>query len=161
MIQLVRRGGAVCLLVGMLVVAGLPGLRGADSRAAFAASAAQSGPARVRFVNATPDAAPLDVYVDAALYVGGLTAASGYMDADPGHHTIHVRHSGGSTDAATAQVTLAGDQRVTVATSVNESGSVEIQVIEDDVSAPARNAVRIKVVHVAPGIGPVTVTVSG
>lgn len=144
-------------LLGTLIAAAVMAVSAAPVTPARAHTAAQTA-ARVRFVNATPDGAPLDVLVDSVKYVGGLVEASGYMDATPGERVIHVRAAGAGVDTASAPVTLEAGQRVTLAV-VNVPEVMDVLVIVDDVSAPARNAARVKAVHAAVGIGPLMVRI--
>jgi hypothetical protein len=122
--------------------------------------AAQTGIARVRFVHASFDAPSLDAYADGKLWAARVRGVAGYLDIPPGEHTFSFRLAGQKDDLASVQATLADGQRTTVA-AINTLEALQATVIADDVSAPARNAARVKVVHAVPDGGPITVRIDG
>ncbi len=142
------------LAAALVIVVGLSGGR------TDAAPAEQTGVARIRFVNASLDAAGLDAYGDGVLWTAGLVDVTGYMNATPGEHVFSFRRVGKADDLARVTVTLESDQRVTIA-AINRVDALEGLALVDDVSAPARNAARVKVVHAAPGAGPLALRIGG
>jgi hypothetical protein len=141
-------------LAVILLAAICPGMA-ADS--AGAAPVRQGEMARVRFVNASFDAPALDAYVDGQLWVGGIRDFTNYQSVPAGDHSFTFRLRGTDDALASIIATVEADQRVTVA-AVYPMETMDIRVIVDDVSAPARNAARVKVVNAAPNAGPLTVT---
>lgn len=121
---------------------------------AAAEPARQAGVARVRFVHASVDAPSLDAYMDGMLAAAGVRGAAGYFDVPEGEHTFSFRTAGSAADNAAVNVTLEAGQRLTVA-AINTLDALEALPIPDDVSAPARNAARVKVVHAAPDAPPI------
>lgn len=113
--------------------------------------------ARVRFANASVDAPFLDAFVDGQLWFSGLNGVVGYLDLAPGEHVFSFREPGRGVDVAADTLTVEAGQRLTIA-ALNTLSSLEVYPIRDDVSAPARNAARVRVVHGAPAAGPLTVT---
>jgi hypothetical protein len=113
--------------------------------------------ARVRFVNASFDAPALDAYIDGGLWVGGIRDYANYQSVPAGEHSFTFRLVGTSDPLASIIATVEAGQRVTVA-AIYPMATMDIRVMLDDVSAPARNAARVKVVHAAPNVGPLTVT---
>jgi hypothetical protein len=141
-------------LVGTLLVS--IGLSAAASPS-YAAPVRQDELARVRFVNASFDAPALDAYVDGRLWAGGVSDYTNYQSVPAGAHAFTFRLAGSADDLASVFATIDAEQRVTVA-AVRPAAVMDIQLMVDDVSAPARNAARVKVVHAALNTGPLTVT---
>ncbi len=126
---------------------------------AGAAPAAQEGTARVRFVHASFDAPSLDVYVDGTAAATSVRSDTGYMDVLAGQHTFSWRTAGGTDDVASVSVNVAADQRVTIA-AMNVFASLEARAYVDDVTSPARNRAKIKVVNAIPDGGPINATIA-
>jgi hypothetical protein len=143
------------MMVGMaliLVVALFP-------VAAGAAPAAQEGIARLRFVHASFDAPSLDAYIDGTVAATGVRTDTGYMDVSAGQHTFSFRTAGGADDVASVDANVAAGQRVTIA-AMNVLASLEARVYVDDVTAPARNRAKIKVINAIPDGGPINATIA-
>lgn len=117
----------------------------------------QTNFARVRFANASVDAPLLDAYIDDQLWFSGLNGVVGYLDLNPGTHVVSFRETGGSVELARVPLEAAAGQRITLA-ALNTVSSLDVLPLVDDVSAPARNAARMRVVHAAPAAGAITVT---
>jgi hypothetical protein len=126
---------------------------------AGAAPTAQEGTARVRFVHASFDAPSLDAYVDGTVVVGGLRGDSGYMDVPAGQHTFSFRAAGDTADAASVAANVTPGERVTIA-AMNVFASLEARAYADDVTAPARNRAKIKVINAIPDGGPIGATIA-
>jgi hypothetical protein len=142
------------ILVGTLLASiGL----GTATRPSGTASALQGDLARVRFVNASFDAPALDAYIDGRLWAGGFRDYTNYQSVPAGAHAFTFRLTGSSEALASMFATIDAGQRVTVA-AINPLASMDLRLMIDDVSAPARNAARVKVVHAAPNTGPLTIT---
>ncbi len=143
------------VLVGTLLASiGL----GVAAHPSGAAPVQQDELARVRFVNASFDALALDAYVDGKLWFSGVHDYTNYQSITAGEHSFDFRLVGSGDALASAIATVEPGQRVTLA-AVNPMATMDVQLMVDDVSAPARNASRVKVVHAAPNIGPLTITV--
>lgn len=145
--KLVRCGALAMIIVGLLAPVPVE-----------ADVTAQAGNARIRFVNAAVDVPVLNVYADGTLWAGAVVDTAGYFDITAGEHVITFRLPDQPGDLAQAQVALAPGDRVTVA-ALNTLADLEALAFVDDVSAPARNSARVKVIHAAPGLDPVRVLV--
>jgi hypothetical protein len=126
---------------------------------AGAAPAAQEGTARLRFVHASFDAPSLDAYIDGTVAATGVRSDTGYMDVSAGQHTFSFRAAGGAEDVASVDANVAAGQRVTIA-AMNVFASLEARVYVDDVTAPARNRAKIKVINAIPDGGPINATIA-
>lgn len=122
-----------------------------------AAPAAQDQMGRVRFIHASFDAPGLDGLVDGTVVAAGLRGNSEYQDIAAGQHTFSWRAAGGAEDLAAVSVDITAGQRVTIV-ALGTFAALETRAYVDDVTAPARNRARIKVVHAVPDGGPVNVT---
>ncbi|MBN1565817.1 MAG: DUF4397 domain-containing protein [Anaerolineae bacterium] len=124
-----------------------------------AESPAQIGTARVRFVHLAYELAALNAYVDDRLYAGvSVNEVVNYQDVPAGEHTFSFRLKDASQDLASVIATVDADQRLTVVLMHSMDG-VAARVYVDDVSAPARNASRVTVIHAVPDAGAMTVTI--
>jgi hypothetical protein len=122
-------------------------------------SAAQVEIARVRFVNVSPGAPTLNAYVDGRLWAGVSPEETvNYQDVVAGKHTFSFRLRDASQDVASVAGTVRDAQRITVAAMDGPQGVVA-RLYRDDVSAPARNAARITVIHAVPDAPPITVQI--
>jgi len=140
-------------LVGLVIVLVAGMAPPAPARAADPSR--QSDGARVRFVHASAGAPGLDAYADGTLVTAGVRGVAGYFDVPAGEHTFSFRTEGGEADEAAVTATLEAGQHLTVA-AINRRAALEALAIPDDVSAPARNAARVSVVHAAPHVPPIT-----
>lgn len=113
--------------------------------------------ARVRFVHASFDAPSLDAYMDGKLMAGGVRGVAEYADVPVGEHVFSWRAVGGTDDLASVTQVVEANQRVTVA-AINVQTALEAKLYVDDVSAPVRNAARIKVINAVADGGPLTAT---
>lgn len=142
------------MLVGTLLASiGL----GAAAHPSGAAPVQQDELARVRFVNASFDAPALDAFVDGELWFGAVRDYTNYQSITAGEHSFSFHLAGSGDTLASMLATVEAGQRVTIA-AINPMATMDLQLMVDDVSAPARNAARVKVVHAAPDIGPLTIT---
>lgn len=149
------------VLIGLLLSLSLPlypALPGTQN--AQAAQPAQTGTARVRFANAGIDVPALNVYADGRLWASGITETVGYLDIPAGAHTFTFQLPGGTEPLASVDATLDAGQRVTIA-AINTLENLDAIAFVDDVSAPARNAARVRVVNAVPDLGAVRVLLDG
>jgi len=114
----------------------------------------QAESARVRFVHAAVDAPQLDAYVDGTLLASGVREFTSYFDIPAGEHTLSFRAEGSAVDSAVITTRLEEGEHLTVA-ALNTLAALDALAIPDDVSAPARNAARVTLVHAAPDAPPI------
>ncbi len=117
------------------------------------ATFAQSDMAMVRVVHASPDAPAVDVYVDGNEVLSDVPffTASDYLELAPGEYRFQVTPAGEPAESAVidARATVEAGQAYTVAA----TGMVEdiaASIIVDDLSAPARGQVKVRVYHFSP-----------
>jgi hypothetical protein len=139
-------GVVLTLLVGLFPVP-----------AAAAPAVQAGGTARVRFIHASFDAPSLNGFVDGMSLATEVRGNSGYQDVAAGQHTFSWRAAGGAEDLATASLDVAAGQRATIV-AIGTFAALEARAYIDDVTAPARNRARIKVVHAVPDGDPINVT---
>lgn len=147
------------LRVGIIIAIIILGLVGPPPESS-AGTAAQGGVARVRFVNAGSDVPPLDVYANGVLWAGGITGDSGYLDLIPGDTSFTFKLTGNAEPLASTATSVEAGQRVTVF-ALGTRANLEARALVDDVSAPARNAARVRFVHAVPGADAVRVRLDG
>ncbi len=121
--------------------------------------------ARVRVLHASPDAPPVDVYLDDALVLESLApeTVSGWLGVAPGQHRLLLFASGAdpTVSGALVDATLAmdaGTARTLAMTNV--LASLEVQLIPD-APEPQAGVARLRVVNLDADAGPVDVAVAG
>ena len=129
------------------------------------AASAATGDAMVRVAHLSPDAPSVDVYVNGAKTLSGVSykTVSKYLSVPPGQYRFEVRPAGadvGSKAVIDASDTLAAGKAVTVA-AVGALANIKGQVYSDDISAPASGKAKVRVVHAAPEVPAVDVAVAG
>jgi hypothetical protein len=141
------------------------GVAGAALVGPAGAASAATGDAMVRVAHLSPDAPSVDVYVNGAKTLSGVSykTVSKYLSVPPGQYRFEVRPAG--ADAASKAVvdasdTLAAGKAVTVA-AVGALANIKGQVYNDDISAPASGKAKVRVVHAAPEVPAVDVAVAG
>src|SRR5674536_162347 len=107
----------------------------------------------VRVAHLSPDAPSVDVYVNGAKTLSGVSykTVSKYLSVPPGQYRFEVRPAGadvGSKAVIDASDTLAAGKAVTVA-AVGALANIKGQVYNDDISAPASGKAKVRVVHAA------------
>ncbi len=135
----VRRAPFVAFVAILAVVAGC--------------GAASSPQGRLRVMNAVTGAPSVDVLIDGALAVGGvsLPGSSDYQSRATTSHDVRVVLAGTSQPVVQATVPLAADESVTLLASGVLGGSpapVATALLDDD-SAPAPSHCRLRLVHAA------------
>ena len=126
--------------------------------------------AQIRAVHASVNTTPVDVYVNGTTIAQNAPFAqqSGFATVPSGATRVQIALAG--TPAATApidiSVPLASAVRYTIvaigdATQLTGAERVQGVVIEDGGAPPASGEAKLRVVHGAPGVGPVDVFVSG
>lgn len=110
-------------------------------------------------IHASPDAPAVDVRVDAFTVASELSYPNdtGYMNVEPGDRFVQVFVSG--TDTAVLQDTLTIEEDTTYSVfAVNEAASLELLVLEDDLTEPEAGNAHVRFVHLAPDAPAVDVT---
>lgn len=112
--------------------------------------------AKVRVVQASPDAGSLDVAVDGKTVVtdqafGGLSPASGYLTVTAGNRRVEFRSTGTTTDLINSTVNF-GSQKEYTLLAVGKVGDDTIAAVlkTDDNSAPPSGNIKLRVIHAAP-----------
>lgn len=119
---------------------------------------------RFRFLNASPDAPAMDVYLDGAavgaLQGRGFGIISAYLPIAPGTHSIKVYANGGTTvPLIDRNVDLPSGSASTIA-ATNVLASIEMQLLTDRPSASCSKA-QVRVVHLAADLAAVDLRTSG
>jgi hypothetical protein len=120
---------------------------------------------RVRFVNAVPNAAPVNVSVDGVPMAVNMTygAASGatvYNAAYGGNRRFLVTRTADPTvTVLDAQVSITADTSQTVY-ATTQGGTNNAFVTLDNLQLPSGSQVKVRAVHLAPGMGNVDVYVT-
>ncbi|MFV9503156.1 MAG: DUF4397 domain-containing protein [Oscillochloridaceae bacterium umkhey_bin13] len=117
------------------------------------AAFAQSNPAKVRVVHASPDAPAVDVFVDGSAVLTNVPffAASDYLELPAGTYRIQVSPTGQPASAAVidANVTVAAGNAYTIA-ATGLVASIAPVVINDNLTAPAAGNTKVRVYHFSP-----------
>lgn len=154
----VRFGSAVLALAMLVAACGedTVGPTGVSPSEAFG---------RVRFVNAVPNAAPVNVSVDGVpmgvnLAYGGATGATVYNAAYGGNrHFVVTRNADQTVVVLDAQVPITADTSQTVyATTQGATNNAFVTI--DNLQLPSGSQVKLRAVHLAPGMGNVDVYVT-
>lgn len=128
------------------------------------AQASDSGQSAVRVVHASPDAPPVDVFVDGARALTNLAfgESAGYVTLPSGWHAVAVVPAGAMSDAAViaADLELAPDRAYTVM-AVGGLASIAPLVLVDDRAPALDGEARVRFVHSSPDAPAVDVAVLG
>ena len=128
-------------------------------------SAQDAETAQVRVLHASPDAPPVDVYVDGAEVLSGVAfgTISSYLEVPAGDHQIQVfaADADPATDTAVidATVPLGGGSSTTIA-ATNSIDAIEAKVITDAPN-PSADAVQARIVHLSADTPPVDIAPDG
>lgn len=129
----------------------------------FAVSA-QDSQARVRVMHASPDAPPVDVFVDGIVILENVPffALSGALGVPPGSYRIQVAPTGAGPAASVIDATVQfdGGKGYTIA-AVNEVQSIEPLVLEDNIGVPPTGQSRVRIFHATPDAPAVDVKLAG
>lgn len=144
------------------VAQGTPEVASADCVAALGVGA--EGDACVNIVHASPDAPAVDVYVDGTVALEGLEfgQASGWVALPAGDHNVQVTATGEAPDTAVIDADLTLDAGV--AYQVAATGvlaEISAQVYVTDLSEPAVDMARVRVLHTSPDAPAVDIAVAG
>jgi hypothetical protein len=111
--------------------------------------------AKVRVINASPDAGGVDVAVDGktvitGLLFGGLSPASGYLTVAAGNRRVEFRDTGTTTDQINSIVGVASKKDYTLlAVGKVADKTIAALLKTDDNSAPPSGSIKLRVIHAA------------
>ncbi|WP_266077698.1 DUF4397 domain-containing protein [Haladaptatus caseinilyticus] len=130
--------------------------------------AGEAGKAQVRVAHMSPDAPPVDVLVDGETVVSNLSYGNvtDYAALSAGEHNVTITAAGDpSTVVFSENVTFEADTNYTAVAqgeiSENANRPFEVNILEDDFTAPGAGNASVRLVHVSPDAPPVDVTVAG
>lgn len=120
-----------------------------------------NGTAQVRVVHASPDAPAVDVLVDNAVVLNGVTykQSSDYLEVPAGNRNIKVRATAGGAVVINADANVAAGEAYTVIAS-GLLANIEPVVLVDDLTPPAAGNIKVRLVHGAPNVGEVDIYVT-
>ncbi len=152
--------GVSSVLIALLIIA----LGGTGRIAAQEATPPAANEALVRVVHTSPDAPPVDVYVNGTLAFTALAfgAASDAVPLPAGDHQVQVTPSGGAPADAVIDATLtleAGTTYQVAATGL--LAEIEAQVYEVDRNPLGTGQARVRVVHASPDAPAVDIALAG
>jgi Domain of unknown function (DUF4397) len=124
-----------------------------------------AGSALVRVAHLSPDTSGVDVWIDGnqALQNVGYNTVSDYTPLPAGDHQLALRPAGApeaAKPALEAKVTLKAGSAYTVA-GVGLNEELRGQIFDDDLSAPAAGAAKVRVINAAVDMEPIDVTLTG
>lgn len=119
----------------------------------------------VRVAHFSPDAGPVDVYLDGEPLLTDVSEGtiSAYAATTPTSHRVTITEAGNESAVVFNQTVAlqAGDYTIAAAGEVTPGATVPFApiVIQDNGTAPDENTSSVQLVHAAPGVGPVDVTI--
>ena len=116
------------------------------------------GKTRFQFVNAVPDESNLDVLVNSTSVANNVAygTSTGYQSVQSGSQQVVIEPSGSSTALLTQSIGFSSGSDTTIIAS-NFSSNISALVLTDDNSAPSAGDFKLRIVNVAPGLGPADV----
>lgn len=126
---------------------------------------AAGSPTLLRVAALAPDAAPVDVYLDAVPLLSGATfrTVGSYAAVTPGAHTLSLRAAGEPASAApiaSAPTTLTEGGAFTAAV-LGAAPALQVSVFTDDFTLPPAGQAKVRVLHAAPSVPNVDAAVKG
>jgi hypothetical protein len=120
---------------------------------------------RVRVVHLSPDAPAVDIYVNGSMVLEGMPYReySDYLALPAGNHTVAIKVSGTDVTVKTVPITVAPDTYYTAAAVGYASGKApgfDVLWLTDDLTLAPNHAVKLRVLHSAPGAPAVDVYVT-
>ncbi|WP_435178137.1 DUF4397 domain-containing protein [Halorussus sp. AFM4] len=156
----------VAVGLAVLVVAGLAAGPAASLADRDPATLQDPENAQVRVAHVSPDAPAVNVVVDNETVVRNLEYGdvTPYLDLREGTHQVSVVTAENETTVLEQQVSVEANERYTLvaAGEVGENATEEFRLValQDARRAPNGTNASVRLVHVAPGAGPVDVTVN-
>jgi len=132
-----------------------------QSTAPASAAAERRDDALVRFVNAIPSKAAVDLYADNDRTFDNVAfrAVTPYREVNGERYTFALRPTGSaaSTPLATNSEGLDDGDYYTVFAVPGDRGAAALRVVQDNFSAPAEGKARVRVVHASGDVGELAV----
>lgn len=123
-------------------------------------SFAQSAPALVRLMHASPDAPNMDVYIDGEATLNNVPfyTLSTYMEVPAGSHRIQLVPSGNTLDKAVISINtdLIRGRSYTIA-AVNRFATIRALVLKDNAMLPPAGQAMVRIIHAAPDVAAVDI----
>jgi hypothetical protein len=121
-----------------------------------------TGSSEIRFLNASPDAPPLDFKDNNSTEATGVAylGSTAYAATDSGTHSFQFVDSSTGNTLLAPQLTLDSDTHYTVVAS-NFVGSLQSVLYTDESSAPSAGLFEVRLINVAPTGGNVDLYVTG
>jgi hypothetical protein len=150
------RAVAVLALLSAMIVTGAitPG------QLAFAQEGDTEADGSVRFIQASPDAPPLDILIDGAPVAQGLEFgdATEYAPVTPGDHTVQVVPAGEDANAALAEEDLGVDSGEAYTVAVADLlTDIEIQIFQSNMDDLEEGQSRVRAVSLSPDVGEIDI----
>lgn len=125
-------------------------------------AAAKRGTSFVRFVNAMPGDAGLNLSGDKGDLFGKVEfkAVTKYLEIDDNLARFSLRQAADGNEMASSNETMSDGFRYTVVGFADGKGSASLRVLRDELQ-PDSGKVRIRVIHAAPGIPDVDLAIQG
>src|SRR5438552_129653 len=126
--------------------------------------ASAESPSFVRLVNASPDVGTEDVFVDGTKFLSNATFATitDYLRLPAGRHSVQVALIGKGIGARVIRLTLSVQPGTayTVAAIGTKATGFSLQVFVDN-NLMASGMAKVRVYHLSPGIGPLSIATGG
>src|SRR6266487_2140879 len=152
--HLVRRVLLIFALLALLLLLGTQ---------ALPASASAESPSFIRLVDASPDVGTVDVFVDGAKFLGNARFASvtDYRPLSAGHHNVQVALIGiGGASVIAQRLSVQPGTAYTVAAIGTKATGFSLQVFVDN-NLMASGMAKVRVYHLSPGTGPLSIATGG
>lgn len=127
----------------------------------FAKSDAEVPKALVRFSNANPTSAPLDLRLSEELLFSRVPyrRTSAYREVPIDRRHFSLRFAGSLRDRASTRLELWNGHRYTLIAFAGPDGQPWLRAFQDDLAVPATGRPRLRFVHAATNTGPLTIRI--
>src|SRR2546421_7493117 len=126
--------------------------------------ASAASPSFVRLVNASPDVGTVDVFVDGAKFLGNtrFSTVTDYLQLPAGQHNVQIALIGKGIGARviTQRLSVQPGTAYTVAAIGTMATSFSLQVFVDN-NLMASGMAKVRIYHLSPGIGPLSIATGG
>jgi hypothetical protein len=158
--MLLGRRTWISLLVG--IVASLFSIQGCSKAGKDSVVDPSPAPARFMFVQASPDAPAIDLYVDNTRVDSNFVypGSTKYIEVSAGLRTLRVMRSGALDTLCLSQIPVTGGLSYTIF-SVDSVANCYSMLLVDNLSPPATGKANLRFVHVSPNAPPVDLVVEG
>jgi len=119
------------------------------------------GSTRIRMMNAVPDESNLALLIDGTSVAGSVAygTSTSYMKVSSGSRHVQIEPSGATNVIIDQNLTIASGTDTTVIAENFSTNPASALVLTDDNSAPSSGNFKLRIVNVAPSLGPVDVYV--